>query len=67
MTVPLPGGRADELLVHMSQCGICKAAKINNLPAYCDVGRKLIRLTLSERHGPVDDERGTQGSAEQGA
>lgn len=66
MTVPLPGGMADELLWHVANCPTCKAARIarNNM-AFCKRGRQLIQLTLQERHG--DDERGTTGSAEQSA
>jgi hypothetical protein len=51
--VPLPGGKADELLQHLSNCPQCKGAKVANTPDFCPVGKQLIRLTMKERHGSV--------------
>jgi hypothetical protein len=56
MTVPLPGGYADELMWHLSSCPTCRIAKIGNTPRYCSRGTQLISSTLKERH----DEPGTQ-------
>lgn len=51
MTVPLPGGYADKLLMHLGTCEICREAKLNNEARKCPEGRALLRATLEERHG----------------
>lgn len=57
MTVPLPGGMADRLLIHMSTCRVCRAAKIQDTPEYCFHGRMLIKSTINERHGVNEQSR----------
>ncbi len=51
MTVPLPGGYADELMWHMSNCPQCRLAKVFPSEQRCARGNALIRKTLVERHG----------------
>lgn len=50
MLTPLPGGQADELMWHLTQCRMCRVARSFRTP-YCKRGRELVRLTLKERHG----------------
>lgn len=54
---PLPGGWADELLWHHQQCATCRWAKLSPNPAanMCERGKQLIRLTLEERHGRLEE------------
>lgn len=52
MTVPLPGGMADELMWHLDNCSICKLARLFGDGYYCERGKQLVRLTTDERHGP---------------
>lgn len=54
MTVPLPGGYADELLRHLGMCPTCRATKIYLTQNWCPKGRELIRLTTEQRHGRID-------------
>lgn len=49
MTIPLPGGWADELIWHRSNCPACRAPGNR-----CARGAQLVRLTLEERHGKVE-------------
>lgn len=53
---PSPRRAADELLWHITLCHECMAAKMFRTNQHCETGKKLIRLTLDERHGPRDDE-----------
>jgi hypothetical protein len=46
---------ADLLLDHMRTCRICIGAKVSNTPNYCPYGKELIRATLKERHGDIDE------------
>lgn len=52
MTVPLPGGYADELMWHMANCPTCRLSKVFPSSQKCRRGQQLVRLTLEERHGP---------------
>lgn len=57
MTLPLPGGYADELLWHLNHCPTCRTAKIFlGGGRYCARGSQLIRLTTDERHGKRTDQ-----------
>lgn len=49
-TVPLPGGYADKLILHLDTCPQCRLAKINPRERKCPEGQALIRSTIEERH-----------------
>lgn len=54
MTVPLPGGMADELVWHMNHCPTCRLSKVFPSQSKCQRGQQLVRLTLEERHGETE-------------
>lgn len=57
MTVPLPGGFADELMWHMSTCPTCRLSRVFPSQQKCHRGQQLVRLTTEERHGKLEGEK----------
>jgi hypothetical protein len=55
MTVPLPGGCADELMRHMANCPQCRLSKVYPSAQRCERGNELVRETLAERHGEMEE------------
>lgn len=51
MNIPLPGGTADELMWHLSNCPTCRLARVFPSHQKCSRGQQLVRATLEDRHG----------------
>lgn len=51
----LPHHYADLLLRHLATCPTCRETKVCTRLQKCWTGQRLLRLTLEERHGRIED------------